>query len=127
MQFRLLSTVLTAASIVAVSAQTQTGTLFNFVPGLGACGFTNTSTQIVASVSAHTFSTFPGATPNPNNNPICTHSLKITHNNVTVTAPIVDFFTATGVDSNVGLSAAGFVKFAPLSDGIVPGVVWQIV
>lgn len=33
--------------------------VFNFVPGLGACGFTNTTAQLVASVSNHTFNTFP--------------------------------------------------------------------
>lgn len=79
-------------------------------------------------------------------NPICTHSLNITRtqpftfllvdllthlpiqidNGVNLTAPIVDFCAACP-DVNVGLSDAGFQKFAPLSDGIVPGVVWNIV
>lgn len=36
-----------------------TGNLFYFVPGTGACGFTNTSDQYVASVSADVFNNFP--------------------------------------------------------------------
>ncbi|CAL1711696.1 unnamed protein product [Somion occarium] len=108
------------------AAQTHTGTLFNFVPGLGACGFTNTSSQTVASVSSQVFNSFPGAGPNPNNNPICKHSVTISHNGVNLTAPIVDF-CAQCPQFNVGLSAVAFQKFAPLSDGIVPNVTWEIV
>jgi len=107
-------------------AQSHTGTLFNFVPGLGACGFTNSSTQIVASVSQEVFTTFPGATTNPNNNPICTHKVSITSGGKNVQAAIVDFFTAADADNNVGLSATAFEEFAPLSDGIVTNVVWSI-
>lgn len=33
--------------------------VFNFVPGLGACGFTNTSSQNVASVSSTFFNSYP--------------------------------------------------------------------
>ncbi|KAI0074865.1 hypothetical protein K474DRAFT_1709517 [Panus rudis PR-1116 ss-1] len=109
------------------SAQTHTGTLFNFVPGLGACGFTNTSSQTVASVSSKVFNTFPGATANPNDNPICHHSVNISHNGVSVAAHVVDFFTAPNADDNVGLSPSAFQKFAPLDDGIVPNVTWSIV
>ncbi|TFY79007.1 hypothetical protein EWM64_g5006 [Hericium alpestre] len=55
-----------SALFALAAAQSHTGTLFTFDPGLGACGFTNTSTQIVASVSETFFQNFPGATQNPN-------------------------------------------------------------
>ncbi|TCD67782.1 hypothetical protein EIP91_011968 [Steccherinum ochraceum] len=119
---------LLASALVAVDSQVvvHTGTLFNFVPGLGACGFTNTSSQTVASVSNHTFNTFAGATANPNNNPICKHSLNITHGGTHLAVPIVDF-CASCPDENIGLSTPGFVHFAPTSAGIVTGVSWSIV
>lgn len=47
-------------------------------------------------------------------------------NGVNLTAPIVDF-CAQCPQFNVGLSAVAFQKFAPLSDGIVPNVTWEIV
>lgn len=51
----------------------------------------------------------------------------VVDNGTTVTAPIVDFFTQPNAQNNVGLSPSAFQKFAPLSDGIVPNVTWQIV
>ncbi|EIM88869.1 uncharacterized protein STEHIDRAFT_145693 [Stereum hirsutum FP-91666 SS1] len=114
------------ASLVALaSAQNNTGTLFNFIPGLGACGLTNTSDQSVASVSQTIFSTFPGATANPNDNPICTHNVTITSNGTTVTAQIVDF-CPTCDEFRIGLSPGAFAAFAPPSDGIVANVTWSI-
>ncbi|KAF9444116.1 hypothetical protein P691DRAFT_678192, partial [Macrolepiota fuliginosa MF-IS2] len=100
--------------------------VFIFNPGPGACGFTNTSSQLVASVSAQVFNKFPGATTNPNKNPICRRSAFITYDGKNVTAPIVDFFTNPGT-YNVGLSLPGFTVFASEDDGIVEKVTWIIV
>ncbi|EMD33037.1 expansin-like protein [Gelatoporia subvermispora B] len=111
--------------IASAAAQSGAGTLFNFVPGLGACGFTNTSDQFVASVSNTTFHSFPGAGANPNANPICTHNLTVSFNGTNVTAQIVDF--AVGVPAeNVGFSPAAFSEFADTSQGIVQNVTWVI-
>ncbi|RDB20661.1 hypothetical protein Hypma_012246 [Hypsizygus marmoreus] len=119
-----VASVLLVATVA--NAQVHTGTLFWFIPELGACGFTNTSRQLVASVSSTFFNTFPGATPNPNNNPICTRKLLITSGAKNVTASIVDLFVEDA-PFDVGLSPAGFVTFAPLDDGIVPNVFWSVV
>ncbi|KAF9476855.1 hypothetical protein BDN70DRAFT_811551 [Pholiota conissans] len=100
--------------------------VFNFVPSLGACGYTNTSQQIVASVSNVVFNNYPGATANPNKNPICHHKIFIQSGSKNLTASIVDFFQSKDTN-NVGLSDAGFSQFADLSDGIVPNVAWSIV
>ncbi|KAI0046447.1 hypothetical protein FA95DRAFT_1520289 [Auriscalpium vulgare] len=120
----LLKTVLLSL-VAAALAQNHTGTLFTFDPGLGACGFTNTSTQTVASVSQTFFNTFPGHTANPNLNPICKHNLTITHNGTTVTAAIVDF-CLTCPQFNIGLSPSAFTKFATIDEGIVNNVTWHV-
>ncbi|KAF8959896.1 hypothetical protein BDZ97DRAFT_1761051 [Flammula alnicola] len=120
--------------LASTVAQTHgVGTLFSFTPGLGACGFTNTSEQIVASVSRVVFSNFAvlisqdrGATANPNKNPICKHKIFIKSGNKNLTAAIVDFYVAK-VDDNVGLSPDGFATFGNADDGIVPNVTWSIV
>ncbi|XP_006460547.1 hypothetical protein AGABI2DRAFT_135709 [Agaricus bisporus var. bisporus H97] len=101
--------------------------MFLFDPGQGACGFTNTSTQIVASVSRQIFTTYPNATKNPNKNPICKHQVSIFYGGKTLAAPIVDFFTDPNAQLNVGLSLPGFEQFASRDDGIVEGVRWTIV
>ncbi|OCH89532.1 hypothetical protein OBBRIDRAFT_732521, partial [Obba rivulosa] len=99
--------------------------VFNFVPGLGACGFTNTSDQLVASVSSQTFHSFPYALTSMYSNPICTHDLTVSFNGTNVTAQIVDFCISCPAE-DVGFSAAAFEKFAPTEQGIVQNVTWVI-
>jgi len=115
-----------ALSVAATAAQAQTvGTLFYFYPSLGACGFLNTSSQLVASVSNATFLNFPGATGNPNDNPICKHDVTVSLGDVSVTAQVVDYCPGCPPDY-IGLSPAGFEEFAPLSQNTVDGVEWVI-
>ncbi|KAF9561902.1 hypothetical protein CPC08DRAFT_707080 [Agrocybe pediades] len=115
-------------SLAAVSSLAQTihGNLFLFVPDLGACGVTNTSEQVVASVPSKVFSSFPGAGANPNKNPICHHSVFIKFGSTNLTVPVVDYYVDKST-TNVGLSRAGFVKFADVNDGIVHNVSWSVV
>ncbi|PPQ99369.1 hypothetical protein CVT26_014312 [Gymnopilus dilepis] len=65
-----------------------------------------------------------GAGSNPNKNPICHHNVQIKWS-TTLIAPVVDFYVAQ-TDNNVGLSEAGFVKFAELDDGVVKNVSWVV-
>jgi len=119
------ATVVSAA--LATSVLATHGNVFYFEAGLGACGYTNASYQYVASVSASRFNGYPGATANPNNNPICHHSVHITSSVGNVTAQIVDYFTASGIDNYVGLSSGAFEQLATTSQGIVTDVNWVIV
>ncbi|OCH89406.1 hypothetical protein OBBRIDRAFT_794271 [Obba rivulosa] len=121
-----LATALSLGLLAAsATAQSGTGTLFNFIPGLGACGFTNTSDQFVALVSSKTFHSFPGSGANPNTNPICTHNLTVSFNGKNVSAQIVDL-GLDAPDDNVGFSPAAFEQFAPPVQGIVQNVIWTI-
>ncbi|KIM36843.1 hypothetical protein M413DRAFT_285430 [Hebeloma cylindrosporum] len=114
-------------ALASVVAQTHgVGTLFIFTPGLGACGFANTSAQTVASVSKPVFTGYPGATSNPNKNPICTHRLLIKSGLKNLTVPIVDFFVDTDVNK-VGVSLPGFLHFGTEDDGVIPNVTWSVV
>ncbi|OBZ69848.1 Papain inhibitor [Grifola frondosa] len=126
MQYFARSSYIGALFAIAVTAQTHQGDLFNFVPGLGACGFTNTSTQFVASVSNEFFHSFPGSGTNPNANPICTHNLTVAFNGTNVSAQVVDFCLSCP-SSNVGLSPVAFEVFAPLAQGIVSNVTWEVI
>ncbi|CCM03001.1 uncharacterized protein FIBRA_05116 [Fibroporia radiculosa] len=119
------SVALLALFLGVAKAQTGTGTLFWFTPGVGACGFTNTTDQSVASVSEEVFNNYPGATYNPNDNPICHHNLTVTYNGTSVVAQIVDYYVSTPYN-RVGLSESAFDVFAPSSQGIVPNVTWVV-
>lgn len=46
--------------------------------GLGACGQTNAPGDMIAAISEQAFDGYPGATANPNNNPICGKQVKAT-------------------------------------------------
>ncbi|KAJ6628125.1 hypothetical protein B0H10DRAFT_2209798 [Mycena sp. CBHHK59/15] len=113
------------------------GTVFQIVPGLGACRWTNTSAQAVSAVSATTFKNYPGVTPNPNKtnhcprNPICHRFLEITDsaNGITVRGQIVDFFEEdpNAKANGVGIPAMQLQKVAGLDDGIIENAIWFIV
>jgi len=118
--------VVAALSLAVAAAQAQTiGTLLTFTPGLGACGFTNTSSQYVASVSNATFWGYPGATSDPNNNPICGKIATVTYGAVSVTSEVVDYCPSCNA-TTIQLSAVGFEEFAPVSQGVVSNVIWEI-
>ncbi|KZP18831.1 hypothetical protein FIBSPDRAFT_1045163 [Athelia psychrophila] len=102
------------------------GDLFYFTPGLGACGFTNTSSQYVATVSRTFFDSFPGGGTNPNKNPICKHKVEITAGAVSVVAQVVDYCLTCGV-TDVGLPKFAFKIFGNSTQGIVPNVSWKVV
>ncbi|KAH9922577.1 hypothetical protein B0H21DRAFT_826957 [Amylocystis lapponica] len=122
----LFSNAALALLLAAAVTKAQTvGTLFYFTPGVGACGFTNTSDQYVASVSNATFWAFPGANSDPNDNPICAHNVTVTSGAVSVTAPVVDYCPSCAADW-VGLSPVGFEEFAPTGQGVVSNVTWLV-
>ncbi|KAJ6626632.1 hypothetical protein B0H10DRAFT_2210926 [Mycena sp. CBHHK59/15] len=107
----------------------RSGTVFIFEPDLGACGFTNTSDQAVGTVSSTVYKSYPGATANPNKNPICHHTMVVqVPNGQTVSVQIVDFFPENGDagPNDVGVTKMDFVKMAPLDDGIIPNATWSI-
>ncbi|KAJ6582712.1 hypothetical protein DFH09DRAFT_1309647 [Mycena vulgaris] len=127
----LVSLTFTLASLVMAQEERTAGTVFQITPGLGACGWMNTSTQAVGAVSATTFSKYPGATRNPNKNPICHHFLEITDpdNGISVRVQVVDFFEEdpNAKANDVGIPAIEFKKMANLDDGIIENATWYIV
>ncbi|KAK1224670.1 hypothetical protein PQX77_012415 [Marasmius sp. AFHP31] len=96
-----------------------------YTPGLGACGKNNNAGQLVAAVAAPVFDNYPGAGPNPNNNPICGKQAKVTYGSKSVTVTVVDRCPGCG-STGIDLSPTAFSKLAPLSVGRLKGVKWRI-
>jgi len=83
--------------------------------GLGACGQTNTDSQLIAALNAPQFGSSPGGNPNDNTN--CNKQALVQGpNGNSVTVTIVDECPGCGYGS-LDLSPAAFSVLAPESEG----------
>ncbi|KAM0752434.1 hypothetical protein T439DRAFT_312591 [Meredithblackwellia eburnea MCA 4105] len=103
---------------------THTGQATWFDPGLGACGTYASSSDYIVAVSHLIYDTFPGATPNPNNNPICGRKIAATYQGKTVTVLVQD--ECMNCDAwNLDFSPIAFQALgATLDDGRLYGMTW---
>ncbi|KAJ3795105.1 RlpA-like double-psi beta-barrel-protein domain-containing protein-containing protein [Lentinula aff. detonsa] len=74
---------------------TSSGTTYSgdgtwYETGLGACGITNTDGDPIVAAAWQTFDQYPGATANPNDNPICNKQVTLYYGGKSVTATITD-------------------------------------
>ncbi|CAL1708686.1 unnamed protein product [Somion occarium] len=118
---------LVVASLAAfgLAQASGTGEATVFEPELGVCGHINNAQDFVVRVSADVFDTFPGATANPKDNPICNKQLDATSEGKSVTVTITDRCEGcppTGID----LSPVAFNELSEPSVGKLSGVAWTI-
>ncbi|KAH8091700.1 RlpA-like double-psi beta-barrel-protein domain-containing protein-containing protein [Cristinia sonorae] len=96
-----------------------------YAPGLGACGKWNSGSDMIMAASREVFDTFPGATANPNKNPICGREVTATYQGKTIKVKVVD--RCAGCKwGDIDLSPTAFSKLAPLSVGRLKGVRWSM-
>ncbi|MDX3661037.1 RlpA-like double-psi beta-barrel domain-containing protein [Streptomyces sp. ID05-26A] len=102
------------------SAVSGTASYYNDA-GYGACGTQiNAATQMLVAAPAALWTT-----PNPNNDPLCRKSIRVTHNGKTITVPIKDKCPSCA-SNKIDLSQPAFASLANTSVGII-NVTWQIV
>lgn len=102
------------------SAVSGTASYYNDA-GYGACGTQiNAATQMLVAAPAALWTT-----PNPNNDPLCRKSIRVTHNGKTITVPIKDKCPSCA-SNKIDLSQPAFARLANTSVGII-NVTWQIV
>ncbi|EIM89216.1 uncharacterized protein STEHIDRAFT_145905 [Stereum hirsutum FP-91666 SS1] len=99
------------------------GTYYN--TGLGACGVTNVDTDYIIAVSVDLYNSYPGATANPNLNPICGRLITATYNGRSVTAAVKDKCYACA-EYDLDFSPAAFTQLAAESVGRIP-ITWQFI
>ncbi|KII90846.1 hypothetical protein PLICRDRAFT_52549 [Plicaturopsis crispa FD-325 SS-3] len=126
----LLAVVASVASLVSAANASEltyprTGTFF--APGTGACGIFNTEADSIVAVSNQFFSTFPGATANPNANPVCGKQIQITFGGKTVPATITDRCAGCAGEFDLDMSPAVFNQLADPAVGRIQGVSWVLV
>ena len=101
-----------------------TGDITYYTPGMGACGWTSTTSDAIVAISETIFDVY---TPNgnPNNNPLCGKTVTIVGTDgSTYDAEIVD--RCVGCDEeSIDLSPSMFTIVAPDGDGRVHNVAWS--
>lgn len=96
-----------------------------FTPGLGACGYTNSSTQHIAAVSKQFFDSFGGGYSNPNDAPICGKWATIHYNDKTTRVQIVDRCGGCVGPTDVDMAPAAFDDLADEKLGRIK-ITWSI-
>ncbi|KIJ55840.1 hypothetical protein M422DRAFT_109174, partial [Sphaerobolus stellatus SS14] len=95
-----------------------TGDFTYYEPGLGACGSTNSASDLIVAVPPETFASYGSQLSN--GNPVCGKKIILEANGKTVTATVED--KCPGCSANdIDLSPAAFKKFADLSVGRIHG------
>ncbi|KAJ6568987.1 barwin-like endoglucanase [Mycena capillaripes] len=95
------------------------------MPGLGACGKTNKKQDLIVAVGHKIFDSYPGATANPNKNPICGKKLRATYGHKSVVVTVEDRCAGCPGAADLDFTETGFVKLAPEALGRMHGVEWE--
>lgn len=111
-------------SLAAIGSSSKTGDATYYGTGLGACGLVSNDTSMVAAASSMLFDSFPGATDNPNLNPICGRKVEATYGDNSVQVTIVD--RCGGCDIyDLDFSPSAFSKLASMEKGRLHGLRWD--
>jgi hypothetical protein len=106
-----------------VGTQNGQGTWYD--TGLGACGITNSNTDLIAAVSHSLFDTYPGFdTANPNTNPVCGKVITVTDpsTNKKVTVTVTDRCVGCQI-TDLDMSPSAFQALTGLGTGRM-GITW---
>ncbi|ATZ58364.1 hypothetical protein BCIN_16g01700 [Botrytis cinerea B05.10] len=99
--------------------RSNSGDLTYYAVGLGACGVTNSDSELVVAMSAGLMGT------QSNGNPNCGKKIKISHGGKSVTVKVVDKCMGCAT-YDLDLSPAAFKALAPESAGRIKGT-WSFV
>lgn len=103
-----------------LETRSRSGKMTWYQPGEGACGVTNTASDMIVAVPAAVYGTYA----NPNSSPMCKKTVRITGGGKTVQAAIKDKCLSCGA-GDIDVSPAVFSKFGDLSRGTM-GVSWVV-
>ncbi|KAI5889431.1 Non-catalytic module family EXPN protein, partial [Schizophyllum commune H4-8] len=98
------------------SAFSGDGTFYS--AGLGACGITNSDSDMIAAIS--------GATGNPNSNPICGKQIRATYGSSSVVVAITDRCAGCAGEYDIDFTPTAFSQIADQALGRVE-ITWEFV
>lgn len=119
--------VLLACSAELVNGFTGDGTWYNVNQhnAPGSCGKMHYDNEYVVAVAHGSYDTYPGATANPNDNPICGKNLKATYQGKSVVVTVVDRCGDCDNPNSIDMSPTAFKVLADLGAGRLSGVEWD--
>lgn len=102
----------------------RTGDATYYGTGLGACGIVSNDGSMIAAASHILFDSFPGATANPNLNPICGRKVRATYEGKSVEVQIVDRCTGCAVH-DLDFSPTAFAMLGEMEKGRLHHMKWE--
>ncbi|KIY62043.1 carbohydrate-binding module family 5 protein [Cylindrobasidium torrendii FP15055 ss-10] len=120
---------LPTSTSTSLAARAYSGDVTYYDTGLGACGVSSSNSEYVAAVSLSFFNSYPGATANPNLNPICGKVIRITYGSRSVDVTVRDNCpTCALYDLDITLVAMQQLVDNPVGVGrITSGISWDFV
>ncbi|GAA5949227.1 hypothetical protein JCM3765_003337 [Sporobolomyces pararoseus] len=115
-----------AAPTAITLTGTHTGEGTWFAPGLGACGTIANDDSPIVAVSHLLYDQFPGATLNPNLNPICGQKIRATYQGKSVDVSVQDRCEGCAM-WDLDFSPKLFGELADLGIGRLKGVEWAFI
>lgn len=86
---------------------------------MGACGWWNQDTDYITAISELIFLTWPGATANPNNNPVCGNKIRAWYGANYVDVTVVDYCVGCTNPWHLDMSPSAFQNLTTLDQGMV--------
>jgi len=106
------------------NAGAKVGDATYYGTGMGACGIVSNDNSMIAAASRLLFDSFPGATANPNLNPICGRKVRATYEGRSVEVEIVDRCEACAMH-DLDFSPAAYDKLGAKELGRLHGMTWE--
>ncbi|KAJ4471506.1 putative riboflavin aldehyde-forming enzyme [Lentinula aciculospora] len=103
------------------SGGTGQGTYYD--TGLTSCGQTYTDSDLIVALSHLFYDSYPGATANPNNNPVCGKKLTAHYQGKSVSVTVADRCTGCAM-YDLDFTPTAFQALADMSVGRISGVTW---
>jgi hypothetical protein len=114
-----------SSSSSGILSETFKGDGTFYATGLGACGITNTDSDMIAAASELLFDTFPGYDGvNPNNNPICGKTVSVTYEGKQISVTLTDRCTGCAYGA-LDFSPTAFDKLSDPSVGRIHDIEWH--
>ena len=106
------------------NGHSYTGQATYYTPGLGACGKSSSSSDLIVAVSHELFDKYSNG--NPNDNELCGKKIKATYQGKSTTVTIVDRCTGCK-ETDLDFSPTAFKKLAATSKGRLNDMKWSFV
>ncbi|WFD46544.1 hypothetical protein GLX27_001181 [Malassezia furfur] len=115
----------TASSGGGSDDDSYTGQATYYTPGMGACGKSSSSSDMIVAVS-HTLFDKYSKSGNPNDNELCGKKIKATYGGKSTTVTVVDRCTGCK-ETDLDFSPSAFTKLASKSKGRLHDMKWSFV